>query len=318
MWVHVCVYGSEMCSSTERVTLDALLGLPPCRLLRGSDCQRLRKITHTKKLRGSDCQCLRKIAHTKKLNEYPQRLPPPPRLPPSLTEKTRAPFFRKLDAQANSFRSEAGKPQWKQAPCNWGHGLRNRKEHSPTPRPAKPTPDPGAVGHRQPGARTAAASRRRRAPTVPQSGFTAAQGGGFRSLPAPGLRLQVHTECRRPLPSWRALARSLGPARPFFSIQEGAQCHRRRPPDWLAAAARALSHGPRLVWLTRGAADAALASGQANGGARSWTVAVGSPMFPPRLPRCLFPSPPLLLGSQPEPGGADAPPPGPSWRRGRA
>lgn len=97
-------------------------------------------------------------------------------------------------------------------------------------------------------------------------------GGGFRGQPAPGLRLQVHTRSPGGPPS-RSPAPPPGYSSPFMrtpraaAAAAGAAAVAVRP-DWLAAGAPALSHGPRRVRLTGGAAGAALAHGQANRGAR--------------------------------------------------
>lgn len=93
--------------------------------------------------------------------------------------------------------------------------------------------------------------------------------------PAPGLRLQVHTRSPAGAPS-RSPAPPPGYSSPFIPPPGAAAAAAAAAvaaavavrPDWLAAGAPALSHGPRRVRLTGGAAGAALAHGQANRGAR--------------------------------------------------
>ena len=75
-------------------------------------------------------------------------------------------------------------------------------------------------------------------------------------------------------------------------------------PDWLAAAAPALSHGPRRVRLTGGAAGAALACGQPNRGARG-----GAGRGRGRRPACVPARPPQPARRRPTAARASSFPP---------
>lgn len=204
------------------------------------------------------------------------------------------------------------------------------------PRSVRRASRPGAAGLAPPAARAS----RRRARVAPQPRFTAAQGGGFRGRPAPGLRLQVHTgDPARGLPA-PAGAPSRGPApppahsSPFMRTPSAAAAAASAAavaaagrPDWLAAVAPALSHGPRRVRLTGGAAGAALACGQANRGARGGAgprqsaglcPSPASPACPPPAhsrPRLLFP-PSSGDPAEPPRSRRTAAGQGPAWRAG--
>ncbi|XP_078208874.1 uncharacterized protein LOC128929864 [Callithrix jacchus] len=147
-------------------------------------------------------------------------------------------------------------------------------------------------------------------------------GGAGRRLPGPvGAQAPITGSHRGPgprppSPRRRALARPGSPpaySSPFMRTPSAAAAAAAASaaavavagrPDWLAAAAPALSHGPRRVRLTGGAAGAALARGQANRGARGGEG--------PRPPAGLCPGPASRASPPP------APPPSPECKPGGA
>lgn len=193
-----------------------------------------------------------------------------------LTEKTSSPLPRKLDAQGNSFHLRT-KPRRRVKL----HRLPEPKETQPHslcsqswwPPPTRTAPQATVPCRTRPSPPTVRASRR----AAPAAGQRAGRG---RRLPGlAGARTPItgsHEE-----PGRHALAQPRGPAprsppghsSPFMRTPRAAAAAASAAavavrPDWLAAGAPALSHGPRRVRLTGGAAGAALAQGQANPGAR--------------------------------------------------
>lgn len=217
-------------------------------------------------LRAPDRQRLKKENKQKTIMDTP-RGP----FPHSLARKTRAPLPRDLDAQAHSI-PEAGKALRKRARLQVGTWPQNRKEHSPTHVLPRCAPGPGAGGHcgwrparsARPDA-PAPAGRPARAPRRRVSTRRGAAASEAARRPDSDYRFTLGA--RPPSPRRRALVRPRAPARLFFSIHADAQRRRRRrqrsrrrrrqPPDWLAAAEPALSHGPWRVRLSGGAAGAA-------------------------------------------------------------
>lgn len=224
------------------------------------------------------------------------------------------------------------------------------KEHSLKPHLPLHEPGPWAGGHcgwrpggRSPGRPAPFAERSARRPArcieprsagsarlpPPDTGGPAAEiyhGAGRRLPGPPGAQAPITGSHggpgpRLPSPRWRALAPPPAHSSPFMRTPSAAAAAAASAaavaaagrPDWLVAAAPAVSHGPRRVRLTGGAAGAALAGGQTNPGARGGEVpqppaglcpGPASPACPPRAhsrPRLLFPP-------QLRPGGAPAEP----------
>lgn len=130
-----------------------------------------------------------------------------------------------------------------------------------------------------------------------------------RAARLPRLAILLHS-CSRPEQPPRAAAAAAATVAAAVAVR----------PDWLAAGAPALSHGPRRVRLTGGAAGAALAHGQANPGARGGAGRGGGYRgagVPGRPPISARRRPTAARGPQPNSCGADALPPGRGGLRGR-
>lgn len=182
-----------------------------------------------------------------------------------------------VDAPGAPFPAGSAEPQ--------ARGLARCTRHSPA-NSARLQP-PGTGGHA--GEIYGGARRRLPRPAGAQAPITGSHWG-----PGP----------QPPSPRRRALARPGSPpahSSPFMRTPSAAAAASAAAavavagrPDWLAAAAPALSHGPRRVRLTGGAAGAALARGQANRGARGARGGEG-----PRPPAGLCPGPASRTSSFP-------------------
>lgn len=148
-----------------------------------------------------------------------------------------------------------------------GHDPRNRKEYSPTHVLPRHTPGPWAGGHcgwlpTHSAERPALGSPCSARPSPPV--FNPARDSGFQAARRRDSDYRFTQGARPPSPRRRALMRPRATVHLFFSIHADAQRCRQRgrrrrhqPPDWLAAAEPALSHGPWRVRLSGGAAGAA-------------------------------------------------------------